>query len=59
MKVDVCICDLDECNRKMGEIETSSKSPETTTKGRSKKSFQNSSFGIVEKLTNEKRKNKI
>ena len=33
MVVDVCICDTDECNRNMGPIESSTKSPETSTKG--------------------------
>ena len=37
MIVDECICDTTECNRKMGVIETSSKSSETTTKGNNKK----------------------
>ena len=41
MKVDECICDKDECNRNMGEIETSSTIPETTTKGRNKKICEN------------------
>ena len=36
MIVDECICDTVECNRRMGPIETSSKSPETTTKGNNK-----------------------
>ena len=31
--VDECICNIDECNRQMGPIETTSHSPETTTKG--------------------------
>ena len=50
MKVDVCICDQDECNRKMGEIETSSKSPETTSKGKNNEGFKSSCFSKSEVL---------
>ena len=33
MVLDICYCDTDECNRKMGPIEPSTESPETSTKG--------------------------